>query len=168
MKNKWFILQLFTFLFIGTLFAFLHLFASHLQKFIQAEVLGLPGSFISSVLFVGVVLLAAHLLVYFQHKKKGTFLKHPLWKRVPFFLLAVLFLSFVMMIVLFTSITLPPDAGISYRWIMDLLASYFLLLFYFLVLSLMIRWGEELSAEKTLQRTYFSSLTAYILFVFLV
>ncbi|MDG5472656.1 hypothetical protein P6709_12940 [Jeotgalibacillus sp. ET6] len=168
MIYKWSFLQLFTFLFIGSLFAIFHLLASPLQNLFQADVLGLPGSFVSSVLFVGIVLLAGHLLVYFQHRKKETFLQHPLWRRVPFILLAVLLLSFVILIVLFTSISLPPDAGIDYRWVIDLFASYFILLFYFMVLSVMIRWGEGLSAEKTLQRTFFTSLAAYILLVFFV
>ncbi|KIL52936.1 hypothetical protein [Jeotgalibacillus campisalis] len=168
MKNRWFILQLFTFLFITGLFGVLHSFAIPLHTFFQAEVLGLPGSFVSSALFVGFILLGGHVIDYFQHRKKATFLKHPLWSKVPFILLAVLLLSAVILTVLFTSISLPSDAGLSYRWVVDLFAAYFTLLFYLLVLSIMIRFGEEVSAEKTLHRAYFSSLAAYILLVFFV
>lgn len=167
MFSKWTFLQAGIVLFIAAMLVTFSQNAEPLQQLLQNEELFLPGSSISIMLFTAFVIVCLYLITFFQEKKTGSFLSHPVWDRMPIVLLVIFFLSGLIMVSVFTGLSLPDDFGIEYRWILDILVVYFLLLFYLLILSVLVRFRETASSLTTIHRSFFASLAICIVFVFL-
>ncbi|MEW9501026.1 hypothetical protein [Jeotgalibacillus marinus] len=167
MLSKWSTLQLGILLFMLAVFFTLSQVAERLQQLLHSDILFIPGSIISSLLFFIFLIGCFYLLTFFQEKKTGTFLSHKLWKKMPLILVGVFTLSAIVLMAVFTTVSIPVNFGIEYRWVLDLMLSYFLLLFYLLVVSVLIRFQDEASSETIIHRSFFVTIAAYLFFVFL-
>lgn len=116
---------------------------------IFAEQLAKTFSFVNSfiepslvVYFFTVILIiwGFAITLLLQEKKGKPLFVHKVWRIMPAILGVILILSVAILITL--GVTVLSDLPPGIRWVLDLSVIYFLSLFYFLTLTIMLRYGK--------------------------
>lgn len=101
-------------------------------------------------------------MLLLQEKKGKSLFVHKIWRIMPAIMGVVLFLSFILAVVLF--ITLLSDMDPALYWIVDLSIIYFLVIYYYFILSIVVRYSKI----KTVQGKILTSTNAAVLILFIV
>ncbi|MHA6259981.1 hypothetical protein ACXYMX_08695 [Sporosarcina sp. CAU 1771] len=138
--SKWTIYQLVTVFVFSMLVLLKNIYSERLSivlifvdRWIEPSVL---------ILFFTVLLIiwgTAFILLVQERKEKPLFV-HKVWKVMPAIMGAVLLISFFVAVLLF--ITILSDINESLFWMLDLSIVYFLVVYYFFILSIIIRYGK--------------------------
>ena len=102
-------------------------------------------------------------ILLLQEKKGKLLFVHKVWRIMPAIMGIILILSFILAITLF--LTTLSDIGQTLYWILDLSIIYFLIIYYYFILSLFVRYSKiKTSRGKILT----SANTAVLILIFVI
>lgn len=120
------------------------------------EMFSFVGSFIEpsmvAIFFIVVTFIWGNALMLLLEERKGRPLfTHKIWRIMPVLIGLLFLLSFVFFIALF--LTTLSGLGPELHWVMDLIVVYFLVIYYFLSLSIQVRYGKAKSSKVKILRS---------------
>lgn len=138
--SKWTAYQLL----VGAVFIVLitinNVFAVQIAKFFSFTETYIASSLLIIFFTVILVIWGFTALLLFQEKKGKPLFTHKIWRIMPAISAVLFLLSGIALLVLFTMVL--PDLSLEMRWVLDIIVIYFLVLFYVLVLSIVMRYGK--------------------------
>jgi len=102
---------------------------------------------IGTSLFLILIIGLFSLLMYFQEKKSNTFLKHKLWDKMYVILPVIIFISLIIVIILFMTGSLS-DLTLINRWMMYVLIYYILFLINVTVLAIIHKVKKQTMSNE--------------------
>lgn len=134
-------------------------FFSFVERFIEPSIL---------ILFFIVILITwgFSFILLLQEKKGKRLFVHKIWRVMP----AITGLLFILSIIVFVilGVTVLSNVTVDMRWILDLGVIYFLLLFYLLILSIILRYGKaDTSKGLIINSANITVLTLFVVILFI-
>lgn len=111
--------------------------------------------------FVGVITYC-YVMVGLAFMARKEFLKHPIWRKLPFLTLSLAVVSFVLFIFLFVHFY---NNGLDSPFVFLLGIVYFVIVYFLFVLSMVYFLSEQ--KEKVVHRAYFIALVPVVLSFFI-
>lgn len=90
-------------------------------------------------------------MLLLQEKKGKPLFVHKIWRIMPVLVGLLFLLSFVFLIVLF--LTTLSSLGPELHWLIDLIVVYFLVIYYWLSLSIQVRYGKAKTSKMKILRS---------------
>ena len=127
---------------------------SFVERFIEPSIL---------IFFFTVIIITwgFSFILLLQEKKGKRLFVHKVWRIMPAIIGLLLILSIIVFVIL--GVTVLSNVHLDMRWILDLAVIYFLILFYLLFLSIMLRYGKADTSKGLIIRS--ANITVLILFV---
>ncbi|WP_449355541.1 hypothetical protein ACUL41_06280 [Virgibacillus natechei] len=118
-------------------------------------------------LFLVIIIGLLSLLMYFQEKKSDTFLKHRLWDKMYIILPVVIFISLVIVLILFLTGPLSEVRPLN-RWIIYVLIYYMLFLINATVLAIIHKAkGDTISNENKIGYSFVWTSLGLLVVIFM-
>ena len=147
------------------------LVANNMFKVQVAELFSFVGTFIAPsfiIIFFSVVLViwGFSFILLLQEKKGKPLFVHKIWRIMPAIMVIVLFVSVVIFVAL--GVTVFSDLNDNMKWVLDILIVYFLVNFYLLILSLIIRYGKSEASERIITKSANTSVIILFVIIFFI
>ena len=147
------------------------LVANNVFKVQVAEFFSFVGTFIAPsiiIIFFSVVLViwGFSYILLLQEKKGKPLFVHKIWRIMPAIMAIVLLVSVVIFIAL--GVTVFSDLNDNMQWVLDILIVYFLVNFYLLILSLIIRYGKTETSERRITKSANASVIILFVIIFFI
>lgn len=138
--TRWTWFQLASILIIGIFLTGIQLFRTSITTFISSINMGVQPTIIITFLTIIFVIWGVALLLYWQSRKGKPLFEHRIWRIMPAITGVWLFLSVIGFLIV--GMTVLSDISAEMYWLLDLFIIYFLISFYFLILSIVVRYGK--------------------------
>lgn len=162
--TRWTWFQLVTIVAVGIFLTGIQLFQTSITSFLSSNNIGVQPTIIITFLTIIFVIWGVALLLFWQSKKGKPLFKRRIWRVMPVFAVGWLLLSFIGFLIL--GMTVLSDIGTGMHWLLDLFVIYFLSIFYFLTLSLVVRYGKVQQDIKTISTSANIAVLIAILILF--
>ena len=139
--TKWTGFQIGTIIFIGLFIVGKQLFQQQITSRISSMNLGIQPSIAITFLTIVIIIWSCALLFYWQARKGKQLFVHKIWGIMPAITSVLFLLSLIGFLILGMTVlsTVTPEM----HWLIDMLVIYFLVLFYLLILSAVVRYGKS-------------------------
>ena len=144
--KKWTGFQIGTIIFIGIFIVGKHLFQQRITDSISSINLSIQPSIIITFLTIVITIWATALLFYWQSRKGKQLFVHKIWRIMPALSGALFLISLTGFLIL--GMTVLSSVTPEMQWMIDVLVIYFLALFYFFILSAVVRYGKSESPAR--------------------
>ncbi|MFC5604248.1 hypothetical protein [Sporosarcina koreensis] len=146
--TRWTWFQLVTIVVVGIFLTGIQLFRTSINSFLSSINIGVQPTIIITFATIILVIWGVALLLFWQSKKGKPLFKHRIWRVMPVIAGGWLLLSIIGFLILGMTVLSDIDTGM--HWLLDLFLIYFLGVFYFLTLSLVVRYGKVKQDTKTI------------------
>lgn len=118
-------------------------------------------------LFIVMIIGLISSMMYFQEKKSDTFLKHRLWDKMYIIMPIIIFISLVIVFILFLTGPLSDLTQIN-RWIIYVLIYYFLFLINLTVLAVIHKMKKNtMSNESKISSSFIWTAVGFLVVIFI-
>lgn len=164
--SKWTAYQLLVCAVFTLLIVINNVFAAQLVKLFSFISSFIAPSIVIIFFTVILVIWGFSIMLLLQEKKGKPLFVHKIWRIMPAIIGVVLLLSIIAFITL--GVTVSADVIIDMRWVLDISVIYFLVLFYLLILSIMLRYGRADTNKGLIMTSANIAVITVIIVLFLI
>lgn len=139
--SKWTLYQMLIILVFTALVVVNNIYTLQITKLFSLVERFIEPSIIVFFITVIIVTWGFSFILLCQEKKGSKLFVHKVWRIMPAIIGLLLVLSFIVFLIL--GATVLSNVTLDMRWIIDIGVIYFLILFYLLILSIMLRYGKS-------------------------